>query len=215
MKHWKEIVLVSIAFIILATSTVVHMTVGWGYRPHRSYITSITAQEHQLQYYAAKEALVEEVDNYIHEVAPNSALTGLAIVNGCEKYNIDVIFVLAQGQQESHFGTMGIAAKTNSVFNVLAYDGRSAADMNKKGHGYSHPDLSVEPYLELLINNYLVDGKTEKDLLHNYVNVNGDRYASCTNYEDLLSGLYIKIDSTTDITEKYKRFRKCKIIAEI
>ena len=215
MKRWMEIALVGITFITLVAAAVVPNITRGGYRPNMSYVTSITAQEHQLQYYAAKEALVEEVDNYIHEVAPNSALTGLAIVNGCEKYNVDVIFGLAQGHQESHFGTMGVAAKTNSVFNVLAYDGRSAADMNEKGHGYSHPDLSVEPYLELLTNKYLTGDKTEKDLLHNYVDINGHRYASCTTYEDLLSGLYIKIDTTTGITEKYKKFRKCKIIAEI
>ena len=111
--------------------------------------------------------LVNEVDTYIQRIALSSKLEGKVIVDMCLKYNIDIIFVLAQGQAESHFGTTGTARKTNSVFNVGAYNGHSASKQISNGFGFKHPNDSVEPYILLLINNYLVN-KTTNDLLYNY-----------------------------------------------
>ena len=87
----------------------------------------------------------------------------------------------AQGQLESHFGTEGIAAKTNMVWNVGAFDNKSAEDIindKNKNTAISHPDKSIEPYIRLLYSTYLVDGKTEKDMFIKYVDKNGKRYAS-------------------------------------
>lgn len=226
MKNWIEIFVVVFVFISLSAYAIIPNIIQ-----NRDIIPSDTITSHiQIieadtlvepiidnleEYHTAKAILIDEVDAYIHKIAPKSKLNGNVIVEGCEKYNIDIIFVLAQGQQESHFGTAGVAAKTNSVFNVLAYDGRSAHDMNKRGHGFSHPNHSVEPYLELLTSRYLIDNKTEKDLMRKYVDKNGHRYASSKTYEQTLRRLYNKIDSTTDITEKYNQFRKYKILAEL
>jgi len=178
-----------------------------------SYVYEVYRDRVELEYYAAKEALVVEVDSFMKAQAPNTALNAIAIVNSCEKYGIEVKFVLAQGLKESHYGTTGVAAKTNSVFNVLAYDGRSAADMLKRGHGYKHPDMSIEPYMDLLIEQYIVDGKTERDLLHKFVNKQGQRYATDKGYEEALLGIYERIGSTTDIDDKYQNFLKYKILA--
>ena len=167
---------------------------------------------HTLKYNAAKLELVNEVDNYIKSVASQSSLDGYVIVEECMNSGIDICFVLAQGENESHFGTTGLARKTNSVFNVYAFDGQSHEQISEKGK-YKHPNYSVAPYIELLKNDYLVNGKTEYDLMDGqYVNKNGDRYASSETYEKALLDRYTKIrqntkiDSLSQETNKYKLF---------
>lgn len=145
--------------------------------------------------------LVSEVDDYINEISPTSKLEGKIVVDMCLKYNVDIIFVLAQGQIESHFGTTGTARKTNSVFNVGAFDGRSSATQIKKGFGFEHPNESVEPYLKLLCNNYLVNGMNTDKLMYNYVNKYGHRYASSRGYEQMLRCVYNSINKNTNIKQ--------------
>ena len=157
------------------------------------------------------ESLVSEVDSYIQTVAPGSNLSGYAVVDACLRHNMDIVFVLAQGQNESHFGTAGIARKTNSVFNVMSYDNLSADDILSRGHGYTHPDQSVEPYIRLIRNDYMVDGKTVQDLMTCFVNKNGHRYASNPQYENALRRTYNRIDNTTNISELYSRCMACNI----
>ena len=114
----------------------------------------------------------------------------------CEKYNIEVKFALAQGEVESHFGTKGLAIKTNSVWNVGAYDGYSYSKiMNYK---YSHPNESIEPYLKLLYEKYLTS-ETEAGLLKRFVDHNGNRFASDKNYEEKLNYKYKYISNNTKI----------------
>ena len=167
---------------------------------------------HTLKYNAAKLALVNEVDNYIKTIASQSSLDGYVIVEECLNNSIDICFVLAQGEQESHFGTSGLARRTNSVFNVYAFDGQSHDEISEKGK-YKHPNYSVAPYIELLKKDYLVDGKTEYDLMDGqYVNKNGLRYASSETYEKSLLDKYTKIRQNTKVdslcqeTNKYKLF---------
>lgn len=167
---------------------------------------------HTLKYNATKLELVNEVDNYIKTVATQSSLDGYVIVEECMNNGIDICFVLAQGENESHFGTTGLARKTNSVFNVYAFDGQSHEQISEKGK-YKHPNYSVAPYIELLKNDYLVGGKTEYDLMDGeYVNKNGSRYASSETYEKALLAKYTKIrqntkiDSLSQETNKYKLF---------
>lgn len=167
------------------------------------------------EYIQAKEELIVEVDKYIKDVAPKSQLSGQAVVDACIEYGRDVVFVLAQGHQESHFGTAGVAKKTNSVFNVGAYDGRSSSEMIKKGYGFPHPDESVIPYLELISTKYIVNGKTEQDMLRNYVTPRGSRYATSKTYETDLREKYNKITSNTSIQSKYKyvlRLRETSLV---
>lgn len=166
----------------------------------------------ELAYQGAKDVLVQEVDKYIQTVAPGSCLNGITLVDACLEYDVDIKFALVQGHCESHFGTKGIASKTNSVFNVCAFDGLSASQIMKNGHGYSHPDHSVVPYLKLLTTKYLVDGKTEQDMFDKFVDVGGHRYASNKNYEAHLLSTYEKVDSIANITAAYKEYRRLKII---
>ena len=167
---------------------------------------------HTLKYDAAKLELINEVDNYIKKASPQSSLDGYVVVEECLNSSIDICFVLAQGEQESHFGTAGLARRTNSVFNVYAFDGQSHDEISEKGK-YKHPNYSVQPYIELLKKDYLVNGKTEYDLMDGqYINRNGARYASSETYEKCLLDKYTKIrqntkiDSLSQETNKYKLF---------
>lgn len=154
-------------------------------------------REYELKYYETKSQLVDEVQNYINTVAPTSDLRACVLVDACEKYNIEVKFVLAQGELESHFGTKGLASKTNSVWNVGAYDGYYYSNIMTI-HKYPHPNMSIEPYLKLLYNKYLTY-ETEEGLLRNFVDHDGNRFASDKNYEERLSYKYKYIGNNTRI----------------
>ena len=178
----------------------------------KNYPFEVMQHEAVLSYNQYKSELVKEVKAYIDSVAPTSSLTGYAIVDYSEKYDLDIKFVLAQGQIESHFGTTGMAIKTNSVFNVGAYDSRSYEKINGK-FKYKHPDFSIEPYMQLLYKEYITGSKTELDLMAKYINKNGQRYSSNTNYENDLLNLYKSIDKLTRITELQGEMRRYKIIS--
>lgn len=150
--------------------------------------------ELELEYWECKSQLVSEVQGYIDFHAPDSDLSAITVVNGCEEYDIDVKFVLVQGLQESHFGTKGLARRTNSVWNVKAYDGLTYDEIGDDGK-YQHPDRSVRPYLDLLSRRYLV-GKTEEQLLDEFIDVDGNRYASYEFYEKELKVKYAELNNT-------------------
>ena len=154
--------------------------------------------EAELNYLEAKTTLTREVQAYIDKVAPTSNVRGYAIVDECEKYNIDICFVLAQGEIESHFGTKGLGSKFNNVFNVDVHDKvKNQKDMKKK-YVYKYPNESIEPYLQLLTTKYLVN-KLESDLLIKYVDINGSRYATDVDYEEKLRSKYNSIVDNTNI----------------
>lgn len=101
------------------------------------------------------------------------------LVRTANELNFDLPFLLAVAHQESCFGIGPRALRTNSVFSVGSYDDGSNLVT------YSDPNESIAPYIKLLKQHYLVNGKTLNDLLipGNFVNDNGDRYASDKDYE--------------------------------
>jgi flagellum-specific peptidoglycan hydrolase FlgJ len=158
------------------------------------------------EYEEARYQLAIEVDNYITSVAPKSCIDPFLMIDLCSQYGVDIRFVMAQGQIESHYATKGTAAKTLSVFNVGAYDGHSASRQRRNGFGYSDPNDSIEPYLQLITNEYMVNGKTEKDLMKNYVNVLGMRYASNPRYEVMLRSVYNRINKRPSFRSAYENY---------
>jgi len=152
--------------------------------------------------------LVQRTDTYISKRFPKSKLTGEALVTACIEHDFDICFALAQAEIESGFGTAGKAARTNSPWNVGAWDSRTSQQMNKLGYGYSHPDLSIEPYIELIKTKYLGPNKTVHDLMNRYTSLSGHRYASDPNYERTLRFKYREICRRTllkEIQEKVMR----------
>lgn len=158
------------------------------------------------EYEEARNQLAIEVDNYISSVAPKANIDPFLMIDLCAEYGVDIRFVMAQGQIESHFATKGTAARTLSVFNVGAYDGHSASRQCRNGFGFSDPNESIEPYLKLITNEYMVNGKTESDLMNNYVNGLGMRYASNPKYESMLRSVYKRISNTASFSIAYDNF---------
>ena len=210
MSTTKKSIIISSCILIII---LILSAVGWN-KTHKDYPYQVYRGNIELKLQQSKGLLVDEIDKYIKNVAPNSILNARILLETCEEYNIDIKFVLAQGHVESHFGTKGMALKTNSVFNVFAYDGKNYSQICKKGK-YSHPDHSIRPYLELLVNDYMVEGKSEYDLLDEFVNKNGDRYASAQDYERKLNNTFINISDSTNIDELYKQYRKYQMLSGI
>lgn len=156
-------------------------------------------REAELAYWEYKAQLTHEVQNYINTIAPTSNLRAYAIIDECESYNVDIMFVLTQAEIESHFGTKGIGSKLNNVFNVGVFDGLSHEKVSKN-YKYDYPNESIKPYLELLTTRYLVK-KTEEDLMNKYVDINNKRYASDEHYEEKFRNKYNYIKSNTRIEE--------------
>jgi len=152
------------------------------------------------------DSLIAEVSDYIIKVAPESTLSGEVVVDKCLEYDLDPAFVLAQAQLESHFGTRGLARRTNSVWNVYAYDGVSYDGVPIQGK-YLSPDDSIEPYMQMMTKNYLKESSTD-DLLIAFVNNSGNRYASDKNYEVRLKSIYNEIQCSTEISKLYKSIIK-------
>ena len=149
------------------------------------------------------EKLIKEVYTYIKSIAPETKIRAELIVNLCEKYNMNISFVLAQGILESHLGTRGLATKTNSVWNVGSFDN------GKIHYTYKDPNESIEPYLKLLKEKYLtsisVKGDTTckkiKNLIQDrgFVNSEGYRYATSVIYENSLRNIMVKINMESSI----------------
>ena len=158
------------------------------------------------EYEIARNQLAIEVDNYISSVAPKANIDPYLMIDLCSEYDVDIRFVLAQGQIESHFATKGTAARTLSVFNVGAYDGHSASRQRRNGFGFSDPNESIEPYLQLITTEYMVNGKTESDLMKNYVNGLGMRYASNPKYESMLRSVYKRISNRPAFSIAYENY---------
>ena len=149
--------------------------------------------------------LLEEVQTYIHNYAPTSQLQSSELVIICRKYKFDIVLAMAQAHIESHYGTKGIASRTNSVFNVGTYDDGTIM------YRYKDPNHSIEPYASLVTRNYLRD-KTVAQLLKpwSFVDFKGDRYASFIYYEYRVGKVYKNILETTNIKNLYEIYSSKK-----
>lgn len=212
----KETVKKTLKYVALVVSVVV-LTISTAAITHNRIYSDCGLTDYNYMIYrdrtelaldGCRDAIVEEIDHYIDSVASDSGLNGIKLFELCDEYDVDVRFAMAQAQAESHFGTTGMAAKTNVVWNVRAYDNTTAEEMKRKGHDAPHPDMSIEPYLKLLTTTYLVDGKNELDMFDKFVDINGKRYASNPNYEKLVEGIYNRINEETRLEDLLKEYRK-------
>lgn len=117
------------------------------------------------------------------------------LVQKSYEHNFDLPFMMAAAHLESCFGANNRAQRTNSVFSVGSYDN------GKNVCTYSDPNDSVEPYIELLENDYLVNGKDTNTILNNFVNKDGKRYAKNKNYEKELKSVINRIKKMYPILE--------------
>ena len=191
-------ILISLALLIL----------NWVFPREEKYDTATEyMKELHVKYQGVKSDLVDATQNYIDSIAPNSNLRALILVEKCEEYKIPITFVLAQGELESKFGTTGLAYRTNSIWNVGAYDNYDIKDIKIK---YENPNDSVEPYLSLLNSNYL-NGKTVEDLFDSFTDINGNRYATDKYYESKLKTIHNHILTNHNIDSLQARLNYYKI----
>ena len=127
--------------VIIAINVIIYTFIEAALSGNKYDFTTEYYKELELKFSGTKSDLVDEVQNYIDSIAPYSNLRAFELVENCEKYNIDIKFVLAQGEVESHFGTKGMASKTNSVWNVGAFDGYDLKHIRTK---YNNPNQSIE-----------------------------------------------------------------------
>lgn len=191
-------ILISLALLIL----------NWVFPREEKYDTAIEyMKELHVKYQGVKSDLVDATQNYIDSIAPNSNLRALILVEKCEEYKIPITFVLAQGELESKFGTTGLAYRTNSIWNVGAYDNYDIKNIKIK---YENPNDSIEPYLSLLDSNYL-NGKTVEDLFDSFIDINGNRYATDKYYESKLKTIHNYILTNHNIDSLQARLNYYKI----
>ena len=199
----KYIVL-GLFFGLISLGVYMFISVRERHYAEKNYVFEVYRENLELDYYRSKDVLVDVIDSYIKEVAPSSIMNGIAFVNKCDEYNMNLFFVMAQAQVESAFATKGLGQKMNSAFNVKAYDGKGSKYMDK----YHHPDESIEPYIVLIKNDYMGDSKTEMDLMDNYVNFEGKRYATNPDYEAMMLSTYKKlIDRYDKVYDEYLKYK--------
>jgi len=205
-------VIIAIGILCIINSAAIFMTVHNHFyeKNHRmsGYLTRI--RELELEMWKCKYDIVDEVNRYMDSVAPNNNLSALELLNGCDKYNIDIRLALSQGKVESHFGTKGLAYKTNSVWNVGAYDNH-AYDQIKPHFKMNHPNRAIDGYLKLIREQYLGDLRTEYDLLKSFTTIEGNkRYASNKLYEQELRITWDEINRVTKLDSLLGRYNYLK-----
>ena len=144
-----------------------------------------------------KKQLIDEVNIYLKKQSPNAHPTiASSIVNHGLNYEIDICFIMGQTQIETNFGVAGVGRESSrrSLFGVI----------KKKYHSY---DVAIEDYSKLLKKSYLVKGRTEQDLMKNYITGSGYRYASDKDYEVRLTRTYNQIKNSTKISELQQQWK--------
>ena len=143
-----------------------------------------------------KNELIDEVGNYIFKNYPKTHkdVPMLIVENGLE-HDIDILFMMAQTQQETGYGTLGAGRESSrrSLFGVAV-------------RKYNNYENAVVDYIRLLKKSYLTNGRTEQHLMKKYVTSRGGRYAGDPNYEATLRKTYLNISKQTKIKELQNKY---------
>jgi hypothetical protein len=137
-------------------------------------------------------AYAEICQKFINIKKPNPlGITGEMMAMGAkrafERYQrfVPAELALAQMAAEGGIGNGNMNSRpirTRNPFNVGNVD---------NGSNVSHDNVQsgIDTYYNLIAKDYIGKGKTANDLVTNFVNKNNQRYASSTNYENVLSSL--------------------------
>ena len=111
----KYIVL-GLFFGLISLGVYMFISVRERHYAEKNYVFEVYRENLELDYYKSKDVLVDVVDSYIKEVAPSSIMNGIAFVNKCDEYNMNLFFVMAQAQVESAFCNKG--PRTEDEFSI-------------------------------------------------------------------------------------------------
>jgi hypothetical protein len=137
---------------------------------------------------------------FINSRGPNPlGITGKMMADAAkqafDKYRIFVPAELALGQLAAEGGIGASAAnpkskpiRTKNPFNVGNVDSGAVVQ-------YGQVQSAVNKYYDLIAKDYLSKDKTAKDLLGNFVNKSGNRYASARNYESTVGAIARKANT--------------------
>jgi len=142
--------------------------------------------------------LIDEVEKYIFDNYPKTHkdVPSLIVENGLN-HNIDILFMMAQTQHETGYGTLGWGRESSkrSLFGVAV-------------RKYTNYENAVVDYIRILKKSYLTNGRTEQHLMKRYVTSKGGRYATNPNYEIILRKTYNDISNKTRIKELQNKYMK-------
>jgi hypothetical protein len=141
----------------------------------------------------------EKAQKYISKVNPKTDITGEMLAAGAQKAFektgkiVPVELALAQLQQEGYLakGSGNKPQRTRNPFNYGNTDDGSTITFSSLQQG-------VDKYYNLIAKSYLKN-KDASDLLNNFVNSSGNRYASAKNYESSLKNIIKNINKTVNV----------------
>jgi len=137
------------------------------------------------------------IDKYRMKNDLPALITGEDVALAAKQYNIDPKLILAQGLNETHFGTnpkAKRALKYNSAFGMGSFDDGSQRMTFANG-----TDATLQ-YAKLLRTQYLGENKDSLSLLDNFVNLKGNRYADPKDTAKVYEG---KLKKTVETAKKF------------
>ena len=147
-----------------------------------------------------KNELIGEVEQYIFKYFPKTHkdVPTLIVENGLEN-DIDILFMMAQTQHETGYGTLGAGRESSrrSLFGVAI-------------RKYNNYENAIIDYIQILKKSYLTKNRTEQHLMQSYVTTGGARYAANPNYESTLRKTYNDISSKTKIKKLQNAYKIIK-----
>lgn len=192
-EKFKKLLFVALLFLLPLIS-MSGKTVNINHQSYNKEYISINSP-HKLK---IEKELKAEVKSYIAKFYKNCPdIISEKIVEVGLMEDIDICFMMAQAQIETCYGKLGIgrASSRHSLFGVeRAY--------------YKDYTEAVYAYAKMLKKSFLVNGKTEKQLMRRYVNKSGNRYATNPRYEAELTSAYKTIVSKTEIAQLQQQYRR-------
>ena len=140
-------------------------------------------------------AYVKICQTFINGRNPNAGVTGEMMASAAKKAlestgnYVPPELALAQLAMEGGLSTNpnAIPIVTNNPYNIGNWDGGKRTPFPNK-------QVGINRYFQTMASDYLGNNRSAEDILQNFTNSQGNRYASATNYEQLLNRIVNQIN---------------------
>jgi hypothetical protein len=134
--------------------------------------------------------------SFINGRNPNAGITGNMMASSAVKTfqstgrYVPPELALAQLAIEGGLNTNpnAIPVRTNNPYNVGNWD-------NGKKTQFTNKQIGIDKYYDVIARSYLTNNRTAEDILQNFTDVRGNRYASAENYEQMINKIVNQISS--------------------